>query len=308
MNRHKTFTHATNEIDLKEMFTAVWQGKWIIIVVTTLFTLASIFYTLSLPNIYKSEVLLAPVAKDSRVNIPGQLGGLAALAGVELGSAGGSETNIALEILKSREFISRFIKKNDLLIPIMAAEGWNRESDTLTIDSDIYNLNDNTWVRDVSPPFDPKPSGQEAYIEFMELLSVIENKDTGFIKVSVQYYSPILAMQWVSDLVTDINEEMRNRMISEANLSLKYLNKEIKRTTLSEARSMMFTLIEEQTKNLMLANIREQYVFKVVDPPFYPELKHSPNRAMIVIFAAVAGFFISSIFITLSKFNINMRV
>jgi len=34
---------ADDEIDLRELFTAIWQGKWIIIAITTLFAVASVF-------------------------------------------------------------------------------------------------------------------------------------------------------------------------------------------------------------------------------------------------------------------------
>ncbi len=66
---------ADDEIDLRELFKALWQGKWIIIVTTLLFSVAAVFYALSLPNVYKSEVTLAPVAEDAGLKIPGQLGG-----------------------------------------------------------------------------------------------------------------------------------------------------------------------------------------------------------------------------------------
>uniref|UniRef100_UPI0040488AF0 Wzz/FepE/Etk N-terminal domain-containing protein n=1 Tax=Rheinheimera sp. TaxID=1869214 RepID=UPI0040488AF0 len=101
---------ADDEIDLRELFAAIWQGKWIIAAVTSLFTVAAVVYALSLPNIYKSEALLAPVSEDAGLKIPGQLGGLAALAGVNLGGLGGGDkTALAMEIIKSREFLGRFI-------------------------------------------------------------------------------------------------------------------------------------------------------------------------------------------------------
>ena len=53
-----------DEIDLRELFAAIWQGKWIIIAVTAVFAVVSVFYALSLPNIYKSEVLLAPAGEQ----------------------------------------------------------------------------------------------------------------------------------------------------------------------------------------------------------------------------------------------------
>jgi len=53
-------TVADDEIDLRELFLALWKGKWIIIAITFVFALGSVLYTLSLPNIYKADALLAP--------------------------------------------------------------------------------------------------------------------------------------------------------------------------------------------------------------------------------------------------------
>src|SRR5690554_7416717 len=117
-----------DEIDLFELFMALWKGKWIIIATTFAFALSSVIYALSQPNIYRSEALLAPVEESGGLKMSGQLGGLAALAGVNLGGGGGSKVGLALEILKSREFLGRFIVKHELKPALMAVDSWNSES------------------------------------------------------------------------------------------------------------------------------------------------------------------------------------
>ncbi|MEP7947325.1 Wzz/FepE/Etk N-terminal domain-containing protein, partial [Vibrio parahaemolyticus] len=44
-----------DEIDLRELFKALWKGKWIIIATTFIFAIGSVLYALSLPNIYKAD-------------------------------------------------------------------------------------------------------------------------------------------------------------------------------------------------------------------------------------------------------------
>ncbi|MEO3865735.1 Wzz/FepE/Etk N-terminal domain-containing protein [Rheinheimera fenheensis] len=294
---------ADDEIDLRELFAAIWQGKWIIIAVTLVFAVASVFYALSLPNIYKSEVLLAPVAEESGLKIPGQLGGLAALAGVNLGSGGGDKTGLALEILKSREFLGRFIERHDLFIPIMAAEGWSRANNSLVLDADIYDNATKQWVRDVKPPFQPKPSLLEAHEAMLELLSTSQDKETGMVKLAVQHYSPYLAQQWVSLLVTAINDEMRQRDLSEAQNSINYLTAQLDKTNIADVRAMLFSLIEEQTKTVMLANVRDEYVFKTVDPAVVAEKKAKPARALICILGVMLGGMLSVLIVLIRYFS-----
>lgn len=301
MQETKQITHADDEIDLRELFGVIWAGKWLILVVTIIFTVASVFYALQIADIYQSEVTLAP-ADEGSLKVPGQLGGLAALAGVNLGGIGGGDkTSLALEILKSRDFIGRFIEQNDLYLPIMAAKGWDRTDNQLILDPESYDINTNQWVRKVQQPFQPKPSNLETVEEFKKVFSVNHDNISGMVKLSVKHFSPYLAKSWADRLVKAINEEMRSRELVEANRSITYLNNQITLTNLADVRTMLFSLIEEQTKTLMLANVREEYVFKTVDPAVVPELKTEPKRALIVVVTFVLSAMFSIFLVLLLK-------
>lgn len=295
----------SGQIDLRELFAVIWNGKWIVSLITSVFTVAAVVYALSLPDVYKSEALLAPVSEEAGLKVPGQLGGLAALAGVNLaGLGGGDKTELALEIIKSRDFLGRFIEMHNLYIPIMAAEGWNRAEDTLLIDEDIYDIKRKEWVREVKAPFQPKPSVLETHEEFLKLVSVSKDKISGMVKVSVEYYSPYMAKLWVDELIKAINAEMRQRDLIEAQRSIDYLNNQIELTTISDVRAMLFSLIEEQTKTVMLANVRDEYVFKTVDPAVVAEKKAKPARALIVVLAFLLGVMVSILGLLIRHFNL----
>lgn len=283
-----------DEIDLRELFSAIWQGKWIVITTTFIFAVAAVFYALSLPNIYKSEVLLAPVSEESGLKIPGQLGGLAALAGVNLGGKGADKTALTIEILKSREFIGRFIENRNLFVPVMAAEGWIRSENKLVIDPELYDERTMKWVRSVQEPFSEKPSVQETYEAFMALIRISEDSTTGMIRLSIEHYSPVLAKQWIDQLVEAINQEMRDRELAEAQKSIDYLTTQIHQTNIADVRTMLFSLIEEQTKTVMLANVRDEYAFKTIDTAVVPEKKAKPARALILILAVILGGILST--------------
>jgi uncharacterized protein involved in exopolysaccharide biosynthesis len=288
--------HASDEIDLRELFAVIWQGKRIIIAFTIVCAVASVFYSLRLPNIYKSEALLAPASDSSSLKVPGQLGGLAALAGVNLGG-GSDKTSLALEVIRSREFIGRFVEKHDLLVPIMAATGWKRENNSLVINADMYDPGTKQWIRKVSAPLQSKPSLLESYDRFMKFFSISQDKSSGMIRLSVEHYSPFLAQEWASLLVKDINEEMRNRELVEAQKSINYLNQQIAQTNIADIQTMLFSLIEEQTKTIMLANVREEYVFETVDRAIVAEKKSKPSRALICIMAVMLGGFLSMLLV-----------
>jgi uncharacterized protein involved in exopolysaccharide biosynthesis len=292
----------SDEIDLRELFSAIWQGKWLIIAVTSIFTVASVFYALSLPDVYKSEVTLAP-AEDSSLKVPGQLGGLAALAGVNLGGKGGDKTALALEILKSRDFLGRFIEQNDLYIPIMAAKGWDRATNQLIIDPKIYDTKTNSWVREVEEPFKPKPSLLETIEEFRKNINISQEKTTNMVNLSVEHYSPYLGKEIAEKLVIKINENLRKRDLNEAEKSIEYLNKKTKETNIADVRVMLYSLIEEQTKTIMLANVRKEYVLKTIDPAVVNEEKSKPKRAVVVALISIFGFILTLLIVLVKHFK-----
>ncbi|MEH8021240.1 Wzz/FepE/Etk N-terminal domain-containing protein [Rheinheimera metallidurans] len=294
-----------DEIDLRELFGVTWQSKWLIIFFSSISALLAVIYVLSLPNIYKSEVLLSPVVADEAMKIPGQLGGLAALAGVNLSGGSGDKTALALEIIKSRDFLGRFITKYDLFVPIMAAKDWNSIENSLIINDKIYDVAKQEWVRKVKAPFLPKPSLLETHEEFLKLLNISKDKATKMVRLSIEYYSPYLAKKWLDLLVIEINDEMRQLEISEAESSLQYLNAQLDKTTIKDVQSMFFSLIEEQTKTLMLANARKEYVLKTVDSAVVAEKKDRPARALIVIFATFLAFSFTVLIVLIRHFSRN---
>lgn len=289
-------SYQDDEIDLRELFNIIWQGKWWILAITFVFAVGSVFYSLSLPNIYKSEVTLAPTEEASGGGLSqmaGQLGGLATLAGVNLGPQGTDKTTMAIEVLQSRAFLTEFVKTYDILPELMAAEGWTPQGG-LKYNSELYNPETKQWVREVEPPKQPEPTSWE-YVEVFrnEVLLVDRDPETGLVTVSVNHQSPEIAQQWAEWLVTDVNNHMRERDIEEAQRSLEYLDSELEKTSLSNMQQVFYQLIEKQTQTIMLANVRPEYIFQVLDPAVVPEQKAKPSRALICIIGTFLGGFLS---------------
>ena len=296
---------ADDEIDLRELLTAIWQGKLIIIVITILFAVASVFYAINQPNIYRSEALLAPAEQEQQGGLgalAGQFGGLASLAGVSLASGSVDKTQMALEVLQSRKFTSEFIKKYNILPDLMAVKSWNSQSNAINYNKDLYLESEAKWVREVEPPFKAEPSMQEAYKEFTKILSINANKENGLVTISIEHISPYIAEQWVNWLIQEINSTMKQRDVVEANKSTNFLISQIQQTKIADIRAVLYKLVEEQTKTIMFANVRDEYVFKTIDPAIVPEKKFKPKRALICFIGVVLGFFISCVFVLIRYF------
>lgn len=274
-----------NEINLYILIQLIWENKlWIFI---TALMSAAVAWSIAarIPDVYRSEVLLAPVSEERGAamgGLAGQLGGLAGLAGIDLGGSSINKATLGLEVLRSRAFLIRFIQDNELLVPLLAAKGWDSVAKKWIFDESKYDANKRQWVRHVKPPRTVQPSELEAYKELTRLLSVSQDKKTQIIRISIESLSPVLAKEWAEKLVFDLNEHVRSRDVEEAQRSINYLQKQLSATAVAEMRNILFQLIEQQTKTIMLAEVRAEYVFQVIDPAVIPEEKAGPKRVVII--------------------------
>ena len=281
-----------DEIDLKELFMVLWSGKWLIAAVTSLAAAISVVVALSLPNIYTASALLAPT-ESSGGGLSGlmkQYGGLASLAGVSLpGGEEGSRAQLGMQLMKSRAFIGDFVERRDILPELMAVKAWDAGSGDIMFDPEAYDSASKTWVRNVEPPKSPVPSAQEAHKAFSAILGVSQDKQTGYVSVSIEHQSPVVAAQWVNWLVEDVNAAVKAQDVSEAEKSIEYLKQQVANTSLADLQAMFFELIQSQTETVMLAEVRPEYVFKTIDPAVVPEEKSKPSRALICVLGTLLG-------------------
>ena len=96
------------EFSFKDFLEATRINRFLIIIFPLLVGSLTALYTLTLPNTYRAEVLLA--SSESNTQNPSiAQSGLASLAGINLPSGKNEKTLIAIETLKSRKFISEFL-------------------------------------------------------------------------------------------------------------------------------------------------------------------------------------------------------
>lgn len=211
----------------------------------------------------------------------GQIGGLASIAGLDLSPAGGNR-EAAIAILRSRAFTESFIENNDL-IPILFDERW---------DSSIA-----AWI--IEEGEDP-PSIRDAYRFFNNNVRFVEEDlRTGLVHLVIEWTDRELAAKWANDLVRSVNEAIREDAVSLARSNLEYLDQELANTTVLELRNAIFRLMEVQIQHAMMANVRESFAFRIIDPAVVPDPEEyvRPNRILIigiaVLFSPIIGILVA---------------
>jgi LPS O-antigen subunit length determinant protein (WzzB/FepE family) len=95
---------------------------------------------------------------------------------------------------------------------------------------------------------------------------------------------------------------MQQRQIDKVTRNINYLQEQIEKTAIAEMQEVFYTIIEEQTKNKMLAEASPDYVFVAVGPSMVPELKSQPKRALICILGTLLGGMLSVLMVLIMHY------
>lgn len=282
-------------LDIKLDFSAIFETlrfKYMQIGLGTSFiALAAIIYALLLPNIYQARIVFVP-AENSVSKSGGVLesyGSIARMAGISLpGNVSRKSARVALEILQSETFLRRLIKKHSLKPDLVAADGWDVKRGRVLYNTEIYDEKASAFL--LKDGISQEPTSFEAVRIFKENLKVEENgSDSPIFSIYINHRSPVIAMEWCNLLLKELNETMKAKSITEAQKSINYLKQKIEENTISEIDDNMYSMLTQQIEAEMLASIREDHTFTIIDPAYFPEERFSPSRSNIVIMITLIG-------------------
>jgi uncharacterized protein involved in exopolysaccharide biosynthesis len=257
------------DIDLLEIWRTVRAYQYWIAGITATFALLAVAFALIATPRFRADVAVREVTNSGSGAgaLAGQLGSLASLVGVNLAALDNSN-QIGMAVLRSRNLVEEFIRRNDLL-PVLHGSQETAEPPSLWRATEDFRRN---------------------------ILKVNQDARTGVVVVSVSWTDPVEAAEWANGVVALANEVVRERARQTAERNIKYLKKQIELTSVVDMQRVMYNLVEAETKTLMLANVREEYAFVVVDPAVPPELRDSPKRTLIVIVGTLVGGFLGLMF------------
>ena len=291
-------------VDLIEILKVIWNGKILILTTTLLFGIFSIYYALSIPNLYTSSTTLQLSNDNQNQNMASsQFSGLASLAGMNL-SSGGDKSHYVIKTIRSREFIKHILTKIDISPDVIAAKEYNQHNKALVYDSDLFNLVNKKWVRSPTKNKSTVPSYLEVHQAVMKNFSAKIDKDSGFIVISYTHISPIFAKELLDLFIVELNEITKAKDQLESTNAIKFLENEIQKTKQKELTSSINEIISSQLKTKMFSNIKDDYLLTAIDSPYIPEVRSSPNRALICLVLTIIGG-MAGIFIVVSRNFLN---
>lgn len=266
------------EFDLLDLI-ALLRARWGLIAGFVVLTcLAALAYVLLARPVYRSTVVMISVSSERSTlggalsSTLGSLGGLGALAGLNIG--GDSAVEEALAVLRSRSFGETFIKDLDLM-PRFFPKDWDAEK--------------KQWKS--APGKEPTLAKGFEYFN-KRVRSVNQDKRTGLTSLNVDWQDAGEAATWANELASRLNSEMRRRALANSKASIDFLQAALPEAGDVESRSALSRLMEAQIKQRMLATVTEDYAFRIVDRALPADLSRpfKPRRVPILLAAPFLGF------------------
>ena len=294
-------SNSNNEFEISSIINILLAKKALILSFSMIFFILALIVSLNISDKYRSKALLAPSAQsESPSSMLGSYSAIAGIAGLNIPQSPQNKSQEALKRLSSFEFFVSsfypFINKEDLI----AAEGWDKESNTIKYDKRIFD----PAIKEKNDFVISAFSEQEAFEIFSEFFIINEEDRDGFLMISVDHFSPYVSKEWLELIIRNINESMREIDKKAAVDAIDFLNAKLLENNLSEIDDVISKILESQMQTLMMASISNDYVFKIIDKPVAPEKRIYPNRIRIILFGFILGFVSGCLIVLLRHFFI----
>jgi len=261
-------------VSLFEVWDALTHYRSMIVGIVAVCTLLSIALAIMMTPLYRAATEIFPASeKDSNSRLAaqlGQFGGLAAITGIDVDQ--GNKKNESIATLGSRKFTEQFIK-DEKLLPVLFYDDWDEENQRWK-DSDPEDI----------------PTREDAWKLFdRKIRRISEDRKTGLVRLSIEWKNPQQAAYWANELVRRVNEMLRKKAVTESEKAIAYLREQRGKTSVVELQEVVNHLIESEMKQIILANITEEYAFRIIDPAVVPDEPFRPVMKLYMLLGAVSG-------------------
>ena len=256
---------SNHEVDVVALWWAVWDQKYLVATIAAVCVLIALVLAFTITPVFRATVVVTATQDQASLGGNSNLSGLANLAGLSLGM--NAEELERAAVLQSRHLVEEFVGKPEVFAELVAQAKKAGIQDA-----------DSNWKT------------TERFRK--SVLDIQPDKLKGTTTITVDWTDPALAARWANQFVALANQLMRDKAIADSSRNIEFLHKEIDKTTSVEIQRVLYNLIEEETKTLMLASGRVEYAFTVVDPAVVPQVRVRPWRSLIVASGLAAGLFL----------------
>ena len=319
-------------IDFKAFFKVLWKEKWLILIITTLFTAAGAYYAYNAREEFVSEGKILPEMSSGSGSSLGGLASLVGMGGFELGLKNNTEAirpDLYPNVIATVPF---FLELFDLQVN-------TRSGDSLSFEKFYQNyIEEGKEIKkNKIESYKTKPQGvivlnpltEDRIKDLKTRISANLDKKSGVIGISAKMPDPVVAsqvskyaMDYLTEYVTNYRTEKAKKEVdflaekvgaaksgfySTQSKKARYADQfsaptirlqsaDVQRERLETEYRMSSTVYTELQKKYEEAKIKLQQetpVFQILEPPLAPNYISEPSKIIIILGAACFGFLIA---------------
>jgi uncharacterized protein involved in exopolysaccharide biosynthesis len=257
----KQIEQEDDEINLLDYVKVILKHKRLIIWIVGVTVVLTAAISLIMTPIYRSAAVILPIASQ------GERLGASSIA-AQFGFAVPEQPNKSeiVGLLNSNILRERVLKKYKLL-PVLLGEN----------------------------SIQGKTEGEKLWMGLRYLegtLKVNPKQKEGTIEVSMGFKDPKVASDIVNHMLGEITDYMSSETRRVAETNQKYLELQIDKTADPFIKTKIYALIAQQIETSAMAEAKENFAFKIIDPPKVPDKRIKPKRRQMVIIAFVVSLFL----------------
>ena len=315
-----------DEIDLIALLQQLWNARMFILKVSAAFVLLGIAVALLTPTKYKAQTVFIPQVSDASAGVGSKLGGLASLAGINLGAASDG-MNIPPTLYPN--ITSSVPFKLAFLAATIQVEGKKKSIEDYLLDqpkSFLSNFFGEKEKRENAPQNEvlQLSADQESLFEQLkEILAVGVNEKEGYVSLSILWKDPVIAAQLAEVGKSLLQEQVIAYKLEKLNDNLLFTQEQYaqkrkefeqvqdrlalfkdRNQNISSSRfqsqlqrlqseyDIALSVIQELAKQLETTKLqvnRDTPIFTVIEPVIVPHEREQPKRKLIVLIWAFLG-------------------
>ena len=302
---------ADDEIDLRELFTKLWHGRWVIVLLCCVALVLASFYLHVAARKYTVSMTFKPVIEEGAgPNLAG-LGGLASLAGVSLPQSGSGDFATFRTLLRSEEVAERVIAATELLPAIFKNE-WDAQQAQFRkplrglLGRSLSGLKSILTGDEKRDYIAPNPQRLSIFMDRTLGLSV--NNETGFLTVSAESEDPETLVALIVAATEATDQLMKERYIVNAEQTLQFYQSKILTSRSREHREALAKLISAEDQKLMLTSEGRHFVAEPLTRATTSMDPTSPKSVLVLALALVLGLFSGAALVVIRSALSNTKV
>ena len=294
-------TQADNEMSIRDVLQIVWDGKLLIITISTISILLSIIFINNAEFKYSVSMKVIPVSKPNVKNVSQNVSSFSSIIGMDLGDDQKNSYDYELyKILITSNQVSDFLSEDKNFMTMIFSSEWDKKNKKwkkkeLTFFSKIKNFIKSILGLPLYVQGEPSSMRLNKFLSNNISIYSPEKSKTSMLTISMLTSNPDLGRLVLENVHEVSNQILRKRSSIRTREYISFLNSQLSKTTQHDHKLGLISTLSSQLQKQMNESSNLPFASEKFGKVVVSQNPVSPNSKFILISSAIIGFFLSII-------------